>query len=130
MPSVLVLSSIYALVFRLPAVLAGRAREEHFLLGWFGCMTLLYAAGILVGLIFLEVEFALSLVVYLVFTWVLSITLIIPVVMALCGWNPMEYREFIDGFPRGWIESNVYSGVRDALREHEAERRRHCGSRR
>jgi len=51
-------------------------------------------------------------------------------VLVLCRANPMEYLEFISSYPRGWIESNVYSGVRSALRDYEAERSRRYRSRR
>jgi len=129
MPFTLVASSIYALIFRLPAVLSGKAREEYFLYGFIGALVLLYAAGIVISLISLEVWTALILIFYLMLKAALLYT-IAGLVLVLCRANPVEYFEFIRSYPRGWIASNVYSGVRDALRDYEAERSRRYRSRR
>lgn len=122
LPAALVLSSLYALIFRLPAVLRGREREEYFLNGWLGAMVVMAFIGMLVAIVMLDLYFFFRVLVIILFGAAILYALILPFILIVCSAKFGEYYDLLTNYPAPYGQSVVRSGVRDALREHDRER--------
>lgn len=122
LPATLVLPSLYALIFRLPAVLRGQAYEEYFLFGVVGGMFVMWIVGMVAAVVMQDMDTLFNMVFMLLVGFFIALTPSVIVIL-MCEGPLEEYSEFMDIFRAYDFEYLVRSGVRDALRDHEAERR-------
>lgn len=121
LPATLVLPSLYALIFRLPAVLRGHAYEEYFLFSVVGGMFLMWIVGMVAAVVMQDMDTLFNMAIMFLVGMFIALTPSV-IVIRICGGPLGEYREFMDIFRTYDLEYLVRNGVRDALRDHEAER--------